>query len=77
MFLCSILLCTSYYMFRPRSVAIFRQYVHKIYIKVTTVYVNGSVESAATDPLTYTVVTLIYILCRYCLKMATDRGRNM
>jgi hypothetical protein len=24
MFLCSILLCTTYYMFRPRSVAIFR-----------------------------------------------------
>jgi hypothetical protein len=31
----------------------------------------------STDPLTYTVVTLIYILCIYYLKMATDRGRNM
>jgi uncharacterized membrane-anchored protein len=31
----------------------------------------------STDPLTYTVVTLIYILCTYYLKMVTDRGRNM
>jgi hypothetical protein len=31
----------------------------------------------STDPLTYTVVTLIYILCTYYLKMATDGGRNM
>jgi hypothetical protein len=31
----------------------------------------------STDPLTYTVVTLLYILCTYYLKMATDRGRNM
>jgi hypothetical protein len=36
-----------YNMFRPRSVTIFRQNVHKKNIfKVTTVYVNGSVESA-------------------------------
>jgi hypothetical protein len=45
----------------------------KIYIKVTTVYINGSVDSPdhgtclyaadSTDPLTYTVVTLIYIFC--------------
>jgi hypothetical protein len=75
------------------SVESFILYVHKIYIKVTTEYVNGFVESYilyvhkiyikvttvhdSTDPLTYTVVTLIYILCTYCLKMATDRGRNM
>jgi hypothetical protein len=64
MFLCSILLCTTYCMFRPRLVAIFREDVHKIYIN-------------STDPLTYTVVTLIYILCTFYLKMAIDRGRNM
>jgi hypothetical protein len=29
-----------------------------------------------TDPLTYTVVTLIYILCTYYLKMATDRAET-
>jgi hypothetical protein len=31
----------------------------------------------STDPLTYRMVTLIYILCTFYLKMATDRGRNM
>jgi hypothetical protein len=30
----------------------------------------------STDPLTDTVVTLIYILCTYYLKMATDRAET-
>jgi hypothetical protein len=45
-FLCSSLLCTTYYMFRSRSVAIFR-YTYIKYTKSTTLYVNGSVEIAA------------------------------